>query len=185
MGICYRIAVAAVALWAFAGDASGQCTQCGHAGHQIHAGRCYPNCSTGCRTCALRPRMLRHGREHQPKDKSIRAIARFHPVPTRPVFEPRHVGPVLAPPVITVMDLPSSNLPKVPSPESVLRRVEVKPERTLAPSDAPILKPTPKTVESHDSHAQRASYTVPAPAAKKVPAARPAFAWFFRPHPGE
>ena len=168
MTTCSRIAIAFTALLATATAGNAQCHDCGHAHQRVHAGRCYPNCSTACRTCALRPRMTHHGRKGGVKDKSIPAIARFHPVPTRPVFEPRHVAPAFAPPIVNSVRLPSEEPPKVPSPASVLKHAE---------AEGPKLTPPPveQSQVSDGSKNRRASYTSPA----HKP--RPTFAWFFLP----
>ena len=176
MGTCFQISLVAAAMWMTTAEAHGQCRQCGHASQRIHAGRCYPSCTTACRRCALRPLMVGHGRDRRAKDKAIPAIARFHPVPTRPVFEPRRIVPTFAPPVVNVMELPSSMLPRVPSPESVLRRAADEPIQPIESADVPLPLSKPEAAESPESPTQRASYAAP------EPFARPAFAWFFLPN---
>jgi hypothetical protein len=153
--------------------ALGQCQSCGQASRSIHAGRCYPNCNSSCLAGArhIRPR---HGHGHgqrakqEQKDPGVPAIARFHPMPTRPVFEPRHAlpRPIPAP-------LPRTQAPvEANEPASVLRQ---RPTRSVRHIDSePRRLAAPDMPEEHN--VRQATY-IASPAA---PAPR-AFAWFFHP----
>ena len=133
------------------------------------------------RTCASSVKRMHpgHRRHHKPvaKQPGVPAIARFHPVPTRPVFEPRHALPRAMSAPLPRLAVPPDTEPLVPPPpESVMRGA---PLRTADRADS-MLKPmqAPSLPADHSSsHGTRQASYQTAPATP----AQSSFAWFFHP----
>ena len=184
-GMCNRISLALALVFVCATASSGY-SQRPYAGRSFHVNAC---CSPGakCSRCVHRHR-LHHGRRapKQRKKATIPAIARFHPVPTRPVFELRHalprptvapLRPVPVPP--PPLDAPGGELPQDasaasvvrPAPARTTRRLDSEP-RTMRAPDLPA-KARSNAGVTHGT--RRASHVAP------VTPARRSFAWFFSP----
>ena len=158
--------------------AEPQCAQCGHAASPYAGGVHYPKCAASCRGCQGRShgRYQLSKRYRSKKSSGMPAIARFHPVPTRPVFEPRHALPrpkliVPPPPVDREIRKP------MPEPASVLESM-VPSASDSAPQTIKLEAPTTVDVDQVTTGETtiRTSYH-----AKPTARAKRPFAWFFRP----